>query len=84
MTDHRGSDTDHAQKQLELERLRRWSAAAPTDPDVRLLLARKLLECQQAEKAIEEIRAVIAIFPNHLEARKLLESAHALQTPGPV
>jgi hypothetical protein len=44
-----------------------------------LLFARKLLDCRQVDQAILEIRAVIAMFPNHLEARKLLESAHALQ-----
>jgi hypothetical protein len=62
-----------------LERLRRWAGAVPTDPDARLLFARKLLDCRRADEAILEIRAVISMVPNHLEARKLLESAHALQ-----
>jgi hypothetical protein len=55
----------------------------PTDPDARLLFARKLLDCREADEAIVEIRAVIAMFPNHLEARKLLESAHTLQISEP-
>jgi len=76
-------DADHARKDRdELERLRRCSGAVPSDPDTRLLFARKLLDCQQADDAILEIRAVIAMFPNHLEARKLLESAHELRLLG--
>lgn len=63
----------------ELERLRRWTAAVPADPDARLAFARKLLDYRKADQAIVEIRAVIVMFPNHLEARKLLELAHALQ-----
>ncbi len=81
MTDPCKSEADLAQQ--DLERLRRWSALAPTDPDARLAFARKLLDCRQADKAIVEIRAVIAMVPNHLEARKLLECAHALQLLGP-
>jgi hypothetical protein len=80
MADQPKSDTDRPRTiQDELERLRRQAGAVPTDPDTRLLFARKLLECRQVDQAILEIRAVIAMFPNHLEARKLLESAHALQ-----
>ena len=63
----------------ELERLRRQAGAVPADPDTRLLFARKLLDCRRVDEAIAEIRAVIAMFPNHLEARKLLESAHAIR-----
>jgi hypothetical protein len=84
MADHSTSDADRTRKnQDELERLRRWSGAVPTDPDARLLFARKLLDCQRVDEAILEIRAVIALVPNHLEARKLLESAHTLQISEP-
>ena len=80
MADLSKCDADHARKDRdELERLRRCSEAVPSDPDTRLLFARKLLDCQRADDAILEIRAVIAMFPNHLEARKLLESAHQLR-----
>jgi hypothetical protein len=80
MTDPCKSESDRAKEDRdELEQLRRWSRAVPTDPDARLLFVRKLLHCQRSDEAILEIRAVIALFPNHLEARKLLESAHALQ-----
>jgi hypothetical protein len=80
MTDHCTSDGDCTHE--DLEQLRRWSALTPTDPDARLAFARKLLDCRKADEAILEIRAVIAMAPNHLEARKLLESAHALQLSG--
>jgi predicted Zn-dependent protease len=66
----------------DLEHLRRLSALAPTDPDTRLAFARKLLDCGKTDEAIREIRAVIAMVPNHLEARKLLESAHELYLSG--
>lgn len=80
MADPSKSDADPARTiPDELERLRRQAAAVPTDPDTRLLFARKLLDCRRADEAILEIRAVIAMFPNHLEARKLLESAHTFQ-----
>jgi hypothetical protein len=80
MADPSKSDADPARTiQDELDRLRRRAGAVPADPDTRLLFARKLLDCRQVDEAILEIRAVIAMFPNHLEARKLLESAHALQ-----
>lgn len=80
MTDHRPSDDDYTRG--DLEQLRRWSALTPTDPEARMALARKLLHCGNADEAILEIRAVIAMAPNHLEARKLLESARALQLFG--
>ncbi len=66
----------------ELDRLRRWCAAAPSDPDIRLAFAKKLWDCRKAEEAILEIRRVIAMVPNHLEARKLLESALSRQLSG--
>ena len=71
--------TDPCEDRKDLERLRRSVGAVPTDPDTRLLFAKKLLDCRRADEAIVEIRAVIAMFPNHLEARKLLESAHGLR-----
>ncbi len=66
MTDPCKPDTDRPQEALD--ELRRWSALVPTDPDARLALARKLLECRRADEAIPEIRAVIAMCPNHLDA----------------
>jgi hypothetical protein len=80
MTDH--FTFDGACRDEDLDRLRRWSALTPADPDARLAFARKLLDCRKADEAILEIRAVIAMVPNHLEARKLLESARALQLSG--
>jgi len=80
MIDPCKSDVDRIQK--DLDQLRRLSMLAPTDPDTRLAFARKLLECRKPDEAIPEIRAVIAMVPNHLEARKLLESAHELQLSG--
>jgi hypothetical protein len=83
MADLCKSDADHSRKDRdELERLRRCSGAVPSDPDTRLLFARKLLDCERADDAILEIRAVIAMFPNQLEARKLLEFAHELRLSG--
>jgi len=67
----------------DLVRLRRLASLAPHDPDLRLGLARRLLDFWQADEAIEEIRSVIAMVPNHLEARKLLERALALQLSKP-
>ena len=80
MVDPCKSDIDRMHE--DLEQLRRLSALAPTDPDTRLAFARKLLECRKADEAIREIRAVIAMVPNHLEARKLLEFAHELHLSG--
>ena len=66
-----------------LDRLCRLASLAPHDPDLRLGLAKKLLDFWQADAAIEEIRAVIAMVPNHLQARKLLERALAQQLSKP-
>ena len=63
-----------------VERLRRVARLAPQDPELRLALARAPLEDSLAAEAIEQLRSVIAMSPNHLEARKLLELA--LQQPG--
>jgi predicted Zn-dependent protease len=74
--------SDAGRTHEDLERLRRLAALAPTDQDTRLAFARKLLDCRKTDEAIREIRAVIAMVPNHLEARKLLESAHELHLSG--
>jgi len=58
-----------------LGRLRRVARLAPQDPELRLALARVLLDNSLTEEAINQIRSVIAMSPNHLEARKLLETA---------
>lgn len=63
----------------DLEQARRLAVLAPHDPDLRLSLARKLLDCWFTDEAVDQIRAVIAMAPNHLEARKLLQRALELQ-----
>ena len=80
MTDRPKSDVDRMLE--DLEQLRRLSARAPTDPDTRLAFARKLLDSRKPEEAVLEIRAVIALVPNHLAAWKLLESVRELQLSG--
>jgi hypothetical protein len=75
MNDNSRSETVDA----DLVRLRRLSSLAPNDPDLRLKLADRLLNTSFLDDAIYEIRAVIAMAPNHLEARKLLEKAIAQQ-----
>ena len=67
----------------DLIRFRRLASLAPHDPDLRLGLASKLLDLWQADEAVEHIREVIAMAPNHLEARKLLQKALALQLSNP-
>ncbi len=66
-----------------LTRLRRVANLAPQDPELRITLARALLENGLPEEAINEIRAVIALSPNHLEARKLLVNAAQSVLPRP-
>lgn len=51
----------------------RLAALAPRDADLRLTLARRLLECDLRDDAVAQIREAIAISPNHLDARKLLD-----------
>ena len=58
-----------------LSRLRRVARLAPQDPELRLMLARALLDNSLMDEAIEQLRSVISMSPNHLEARKLLELA---------
>lgn len=70
-------------QQGDLARLRRLTSLAPDDHDLRLKLAGKLLDLNLLQEAIEEIRAVINLVPNHLEARKLLARALAIQLSNP-
>lgn len=65
----------------DLALARRLADLAPHDPDLRLSLAKKLLDFNLLEAAIAEIRAVVAMAPNHLEARKLLQHAMAAHHP---
>ena len=58
-----------------LGRLRRVAKLAPQDPELRLMLARALLDNSLTDEAIDQLRSVISMSPNHLEARKLLELA---------
>lgn len=64
-----------------ITRLRHLTMLAPQDPDLRLQLAQKLISASRFEEAVKEIRAAIAMAPNHLEARKLLKDTMALQLP---
>lgn len=59
----------------EIARLRQRASLAPQDPDLRLDLARRFLEHSLADEAVDEIRSVISMAPNHLDARKLLDVA---------
>lgn len=60
-------------------RLRRVAKLAPKDPELRLALARALLDNSLTDEGINQLRSVITMSPNHLEARKLLDLA--LQVP---
>jgi hypothetical protein len=62
-----------------LKRLRRITDLAPQDLELRLNLVHALLDSSLREEAIDQLRSVIAMSPNHLEARKLLDLA--LQLP---
>jgi len=56
-----------------LVRLRRLVQLAPHDPELRFQLARQLVDSSCLDEAIDLLRSVIAMSPNHLDARKLLE-----------
>ena len=58
-----------------LDRLVRVAKLAPQHLELRLILARALLENSRTDEAIDQVRYVIAMSPNNLEARKLLELA---------
>jgi len=64
---------EHIGEADNLAKLRRFAQLAPQDPDVHLALARELLAKSQVEEAARELHTVIALVPNHLEARKLLD-----------
>src|ERR1035438_3629406 len=61
------------QSEESLGRLRRVAGLAPKDPELRLALAQALLENSLPDEAIDQLRSVITMSPNHLEARKLLD-----------
>ena len=71
-----------ATAEQRLSRMRRLVQLAPHDPELRYLLARQLVESSLLDEAIDLIRSVVAMSPNHLDARKLLERALRLQ-PSP-
>lgn len=56
-------------------RLKRLIQLAPKDADLRYHLARQLVAASQFDEAIPMLRSIIALVPNHLEARKLLDVA---------
>lgn len=56
-------------------RLKRLIQLAPQDADLRYHLARQLVATSRFDEAIPMLRSIIALVPNHLEARKLLEVA---------
>lgn len=64
-----------------LSKLRRYAQLAPQDPEVHLALARELAEGSQPVEAATELQTVIALSPNHLEARKLLEELTGASRP---
>ena len=59
----------------DILRLRRIVSVAPQDLELRLELARRLLEAARPEEALEELRTLIRLDPNNLAARKLREEA---------
>jgi|GEM_PF-3717497 len=56
-------------------KLKRLIQLAPQDADLRYRLARQLVESSQFDEAVPLLRSIIALVPNHLEARKLLDLA---------
>lgn len=61
--------------QQSILRLKRLIQLAPQDTDLRYHLARQLVATSQFHEAIPILRSIIAVAPNHLEARKLLDAA---------
>ena len=57
----------------KLSRLRRLVELAPSDPELRYALAGELIERSQFDEAVDLLQTVIAMSPNHLAARKLLD-----------
>jgi thioredoxin-like negative regulator of GroEL len=68
-------DTGDAPERDEALRLRRLVSLSPQDPELRLQLARRLLDACRIEEALSELRVVIRQDPNNLAARKLREQA---------
>lgn len=66
-----------------LDRLRRLTRLAPQDLELRLNLACALLDNRLTDEAIEQLRFVIEMSPNQLEARKLMELALQSLLQGP-
>ncbi len=64
---------DVASEIREVLRRRQLVSLAPNDPELRLDLAMVLLKHGRREEAVVEFRAAIALAPDHLDARKLLE-----------
>lgn len=56
-------------------RLKRLVQLAPQDAELRYHLARELVATSKLDEAIQVLRSIIALVPNHLEARKLLDMA---------
>jgi len=55
-----------------LDLLRKRALVAPHDADLRLKLVNAMVSLDLLQDAAEELRKIIALNPNHLEARKLL------------
>lgn len=72
MTENRNSVVAETAEQ-RLVRLRRLVQLAPQDPELRVQLARQLVDSSCLDEAIDLLRSVIEMSPNHLDARKLLE-----------
>ena len=62
-------------------RLKRLVQLAPQDADPRYHLARELVATSKLDEAIQVLRSIIALVPNHLEARKLLDMALHPEVP---
>lgn len=58
-------------------------AAAPDDVPLRLLLARKLLDASEVDRAMAEIGAAIQRDPGSAEARQLMREALGQPAPKP-
>lgn len=56
-------------------RLKRLVQLAPQNADLRHQLARQLVAASRFDEAIPMLHSIIALVPNHLEARKLLDAA---------
>lgn len=66
---------DSPELEETLRRLRRLVSLSPQDAELRLQLARRLMEACRTEEALDELRVLIRLNPNNLAARKLREQA---------